>query len=202
MRINFSSLTHRSLRSAQGHAVPDHQAVVIAYFRYQLYFQIFSLLKIHPNSFSFHSYHNGDEVDDYSGDRSLKDFSQYIESFANKYKPAGKVVDRVDPAAAAVHAMAPAEEEQREIPNPNGIVVALTAESFRSEVFNRPDRHWFVDMYAPWCQHCKKLAPVWDRLASELKGKVNVGKVDCTVYKGEFERNTCIGKRRVQLLQV
>ena len=39
-------------------------------------------------------------------------------------------------------------------------------------------------MYAPWCGHCKKLAPAWDELAREVQAEgINVGKVDCTVYK-------------------
>ena len=35
-------------------------------------------------------------------------------------------------------------------------------------------------MYVAHVGHCKKLQPVWDELATELKGKVNVGKVDVT----------------------
>jgi len=37
---------------------------------------------------------------------------------------------------------------------------------------------WFVKFYAPWCKHCKDLAPIWEEVANELKGTVNVAKVD------------------------
>jgi len=42
---------------------------------------------------------------------------------------------------------------------------------------------WLVEFYAPWCGHCKKLVPTWDQLATAVKGKFNVAKVDCTVEK-------------------
>lgn len=31
-----------------------------------------------------------------------------------------------------------------------------------------------------WCGHCKKLAPLWDELASRDLGDVRIGRVDCT----------------------
>merc|ERR1719373_1040121 len=42
---------------------------------------------------------------------------------------------------------------------------------------------WFIKFYAPWCGHCKKLAPTWEEVATELKGKVNVAKIDVTENK-------------------
>jgi protein disulfide-isomerase-like protein len=37
---------------------------------------------------------------------------------------------------------------------------------------------WLVKFYAPWCGHCKTMAPTFDKVAEELEGVVNVARVD------------------------
>ncbi|CAM9357918.1 unnamed protein product [Ectocarpus sp. 6 AP-2014] len=47
---------------------------------------------------------------------------------------------------------------------------------------------WFVEFYAPWCGHCRKLDGTWTELAEKLGGEVNVGKVDATANRGLVKR--------------
>lgn len=60
-------------------------------------------------------------------------------------------------------------------------VVELSSSSFTSKVL-ASDEPWLVEFYAPWCGHCKSLAPEWKKAASLLKGKVNVAAIDATKH--------------------
>jgi len=59
-------------------------------------------------------------------------------------------------------------------------VVELTDSNFEELVYGSEDM-WLVEFFAPWCGHCKNLAPQWAAAATELKGKVKLGALDATV---------------------
>jgi thioredoxin domain-containing protein 5 len=67
----------------------------------------------------------------------------------------------------------------------NSDVVILTSQNFEhltQAATGATTGDWLVEFYAPWCGHCKKLHPVWEELATDLKGVVNVAKVDVTAH--------------------
>jgi len=62
-----------------------------------------------------------------------------------------------------------------------GPVIVLKGKSF-DELVLKNTKDVFVEFYAPWCGHCKKLAPIWDELAEKYKSNSNlvIAKMDST----------------------
>jgi thiol-disulfide isomerase/thioredoxin len=47
-------------------------------------------------------------------------------------------------------------------------VVTLTSRDFDATIKN--GEVWFVEFYAPWCGHCKRLESTWEELANSVDG--------------------------------
>lgn len=47
-------------------------------------------------------------------------------------------------------------------------VIQLTGTDFDRKVISSNEL-WIVEFYAPWCGHCKNLAPEWKKAAKALK---------------------------------
>lgn len=60
-------------------------------------------------------------------------------------------------------------------------VKVVKGKSFADIVINN-DKDVLVEFYAPWCGHCKKLAPIWDELATEVASNsdIVIAKMDST----------------------
>ncbi|KAJ8085806.1 hypothetical protein PM082_004624 [Marasmius tenuissimus] len=64
--------------------------------------------------------------------------------------------------------------------NPTGEVLILDPINFERAIANGPI---WIKFYAPWCGHCKKLAPAWKQLAKELQNKLTIAEVDCQAHE-------------------
>ncbi len=61
----------------------------------------------------------------------------------------------------------------------SGVVIDVTEEQFQAEVVERSlDVPVVIDLWAQWCEPCKQLSPVLERLAREYAGRFLLAKVD------------------------
>ncbi|XP_055303776.1 thioredoxin domain-containing protein 5 [Sitodiplosis mosellana] len=106
---------------------------------------------------------DGKKVEKYSGSRAVQDFKAFIEAKTATEK---KDSDEHD---AKVEEIA---------------VLQLTGGSFNHGVEKGVT---IVKFFAPWCGHCKRMAPTWDELAVKFAGSTvaKVAKVDCTLEESK-----------------
>lgn len=72
--------------------------------------------------------------------------------------------------------------KSEELPADNSQPVKVVVGKNFKEIVTDNDNDVFIEFYAPWCGHCKKLAPEWDKLASDfsdVKG-LTIAKMDAT----------------------
>lgn len=96
------------------------------------------------------------EPEDYNGGRDLEDFVSFL---------SGKGAKIFIP-------VAPSD------------VIDLNPTNFE-KVVKDTNTHRFVEFYAPWCGHCKQLAPTWEKLATTFKPEeaVVVAKLNADKYR-------------------
>ncbi|NXL62810.1 TXND5 protein, partial [Chordeiles acutipennis] len=113
--------------------------------------------------------------DQYKGKRDFDSLKEYVDSqlqSSGKEPPADKPTEAPQPPAEPTHVEA--------------AVLSLSEKDFDATIARGIT---FIKFYAPWCGHCKNLAPTWENLAKEqFPGltDVKIAEVDCTV-----ERNVC-----------
>jgi protein disulfide-isomerase A6 len=73
-------------------------------------------------------------------------------------------------------------------PGAGKAVVTLSESNFDKKVVS-DSAPWMVEFYAPWCGHCKQLAPEWASAAEALAPRgVKLGAVDCTANEALCSR--------------
>jgi len=67
------------------------------------------------------------------------------------------------------------------VPESQGANVKIVGKNFDDVVMNS-DADVFIKMYAPWCGHCKSMAPAWEEFAESMAGddSVIIGDFDAT----------------------
>lgn len=156
-------------------------------------------------------YHDGEVVKQVSGQKDMKTVSEWVEEVLETIRPGSRPqggptlpkvgADHADPVVVNVPVNTPAATPGAKTPdsislpqaprlssgshgppNVQGQSIPLTAENFQRMVTMTRDP-WFIKFYAPWCGHCKAMAPNWQGMARQMKGSLNIGEVNCDVEK-------------------
>lgn len=72
-------------------------------------------------------------------------------------------------------------QKSEPIPEDNTAAVKIAVSKNFDEIVTNNDKDILIEFYAPWCGHCKKLAPIFDDLGEKLANEdVEIVKFDAT----------------------
>ena len=69
----------------------------------------------------------------------------------------------------------------------SGATLVVSDSSFEKDVLQSSEPV-LVDFFADWCQPCKAMAPALEQVASEMKGKVKIAKLDVDANPGVTQK--------------
>jgi len=103
---------------------------------------------------------DGKKIEKYTGQRSHEELKAYVEKMLHKSEETAGSIEETDDSVQSV--------------------LTLTGENFKHGIEKGLT---FIEFFAPWCGHCKRLAPTWEELGKKFIGNDNVHivKVDCTL---------------------
>jgi len=73
--------------------------------------------------------------------------------------------------------------KSEEVPESNTDAVKVVVGKTFKEIVDDPTKDVFIEFYAPWCGHCKKLEPIWTEIAKHFESttpSLVVAKMDAT----------------------
>lgn len=110
-------------------------------------------------------FEDGKKVDKYTDKRSHEKLKAYVSMMLGK--SASKSDEKDD-------------EKDENLDNNIHSVLALTGGNFEHGI---KEGISFIEFFAPWCGHCKRLASTWESLGKKFLNnhRVNIVKVDCTL---------------------
>ncbi|KAF9092549.1 hypothetical protein BGX23_004182 [Mortierella sp. AD031] len=126
-------------------------------------------------------FREGKSVHLYKGGRSIEELTDFVSTKAQEYE------------------VKASNTNTNTNTNSVGKVIVLDSKNYETSLKN--GEPWLVEYYAPWCGHCKALAPTYEELAKELKGKVNVAKVDCPANEAVCRSQKVRGYPTIKLHQ-
>ena len=114
----------------------------------------------------------GKIVGQFTGSREL----DLIKKFIKQYVKETPLLTSIASSTTTSSSIKPSPSPPPPVASPAGEVLSLDRDLFTATLSEGPV---FVKFFAPWCGHCKKLAPIWKQLARHMKNKLTIAEVNC-----------------------